>query len=122
MPEFRSSASASERRASEAGASGSLRKRQRSGSAGRTHGLAFTLGHNRKAKHGTVAEVDEFLAAVGANVVDIDRSLARTAAQLRARHRRLRLPDAVAPATALQRNAQLLTLDRDLQQIAADAQ
>jgi len=52
-------------------------------------------------------------------VVAVDRPLARTAADLRARHRRLRLPDAVALATALTRRAQFLTLDRDLQQVAA---
>jgi predicted nucleic acid-binding protein len=73
----------------------------------------------RPLQRGTAGKVDEFLAAVGAHVVDVDRVLARTAADLRARHRRLRLPDAVAMATALARDAQFLTLDRDLQQIAA---
>jgi predicted nucleic acid-binding protein len=74
----------------------------------------------RPLQRGTAGKVDEFLAAVGAHVVDVDRVLARTAADLRARHRRLRLPDAVALATALARDAQFLTLDRDLQQIAAE--
>ncbi len=73
----------------------------------------------RPLQQGTVAKVDEFLAAVSAKVVDVDRPLARTAAELRARHRRLRLPDAVALATALSRDAQLLTLEKDLQQISA---
>jgi predicted nucleic acid-binding protein len=76
----------------------------------------------RPLQQGTVEKVDEFLAAAGAKVIEIDRSLARTAAELRARHRRLRLPDAVALATALQRNARLVTLDNDLQRIAADEQ
>ena len=76
----------------------------------------------RPLQQGTVAKVDEFLAAVSAKVIDVDRPLARTAAELRARHRRLRLPDAVALATALSRNAQLLTLDRDLEQISAQEQ
>jgi predicted nucleic acid-binding protein len=73
----------------------------------------------RPLQRGTAGKVDGFLAAVGAHVVDVDRVLARTAADLRAGHRRLRLPDAVALATALARDAQFLTLDRDLQQIAA---
>ncbi|MGI8413728.1 MAG: type II toxin-antitoxin system VapC family toxin [Solirubrobacteraceae bacterium] len=73
----------------------------------------------RPLQRGTAGRVDEFLAAIGAQVVDVDRLLARTAADLRARHRRLRLPDAVALATALTRGAQFLTLDRDLQQIVA---
>jgi predicted nucleic acid-binding protein len=67
----------------------------------------------------TAAKVDEFLAAAGAQFVDVDRVLARRAAELRARHRRLPLPDAVALATALARRCEFLTLDRDLQEIAA---
>ncbi len=73
----------------------------------------------RPLQQGTAEKVDEFLAAAGVQVIDIDRSLARAAADLRAHHRRLRLPDAVALATALARDAEFLTLDRDLQRIAA---
>jgi hypothetical protein len=40
----------------------------------------------RPLQHGTDAKVDEFLAAIGAHVIDVDRTLARQAAQLRARH------------------------------------
>jgi predicted nucleic acid-binding protein len=72
----------------------------------------------RPLQHGTDAKVDEFLTAIDAHVVDIDRPLARHAAQLRARHTALRLPDALALATALTADAQLLTLDRSLQRIA----
>jgi predicted nucleic acid-binding protein len=72
----------------------------------------------RPLQHGTDAKVDEFLAAVDAHVVDVDRALARHAAQLRARHTALRLPDALALATALTTDAQFLTLDRGLQRIA----
>jgi predicted nucleic acid-binding protein len=72
----------------------------------------------RPLQHGTDAKVDEFLAAIDAHVVDIDRPLARFAAQLRARHIALRLPGALALATALTADAQLLTLDRSLQRIA----
>jgi predicted nucleic acid-binding protein len=73
----------------------------------------------RPLQYGTVEKVDEFLAAVSAKVVGVDRRLARTAAELRARHRRLRLPDVVVLATARSRDAQLLTLDTDLRQISA---
>jgi predicted nucleic acid-binding protein len=69
-------------------------------------------------QHGTDGTVDQFLAAAGAHVVDVDRALARRAAQLRGRHSALRLPDAMSLATALEANARLLTLDRTLQRIA----
>jgi predicted nucleic acid-binding protein len=72
----------------------------------------------RPLQHGTDAKVDEFLAAIDADIFDVDRALARHAAQLRSRHAALRLPDAIALATALAADAQLLTLDRGLQRIA----
>lgn len=67
---------------------------------------------------GTHGTVDQFLTGVGVRVVDVDRTLARRAAQLRGRHGALRLLDAVSLATALVSNARLLTLDRALQRIA----
>jgi predicted nucleic acid-binding protein len=76
----------------------------------------------RPLQQGTDATVDEFLAAINADVVDVDRSLARTAAGLRGRHRRLRLPDAMALAAGLRRDARLLTLDHALRQIAEHEQ
>jgi predicted nucleic acid-binding protein len=72
----------------------------------------------RPVQHGTDAKVDEFLTAIDAHMVDVDRALARHAAQLRARHTALRPPDALALATALTADAQFLTLDRGLQRIA----
>lgn len=69
-------------------------------------------------QHGTDDTVDQFLAAVNAHVVDVDRALARRAAQLRGRHGALRLPDALSLAAALVSDARLLTLDRALQRIA----
>ena len=68
-------------------------------------------------QHGTDGTVDQFLAAAGAHVVDLDRALARRAAHLRGRHAALRLPDAISLATALEREARVLTLDRTLQRI-----
>lgn len=76
----------------------------------------------RPLQQGAAQKVDEFLAAISARVIDVDRLLARAAADLRARHRALRLPDALALATALTRHAEFLTLDRDLQRIAAKEQ
>lgn len=73
----------------------------------------------RPLQRGTAATVDEFLDAIGATVVAIDRGVARQAAQLRARHRSLRLPDALSLATAVAQGAELLTLDQGLRRIAA---
>jgi predicted nucleic acid-binding protein len=65
------------------------------------------------------AKVDEFLDAINATVIPIDRSIARLAAQLRGRHRSLRLPDALSLATAIATDAELLTLDNRLARIQA---
>ena len=73
----------------------------------------------RPLHRGADTAVDEFLDAIGAAVVPVDRGVARLAAQLRARHRSLRLPDALALATALACGAELLTLDQGLRRIAA---
>ena len=69
-------------------------------------------------QNGTDGTVDQFLAAAGAHIADVDRVLARRAARLRGRHGALRLPDAMSLATALEGNAHFLTLDRTLQRIA----
>jgi predicted nucleic acid-binding protein len=67
---------------------------------------------------GTGARVDEFIDAIGATVLAIDRELARRAAGLRAGHRSLRLPDALSLATALMAGAELVTLDQRLRRVA----
>ena len=69
-------------------------------------------------KRGSDQAIDDFLAAIGADVVAVDRDIARRAAQLRATHRSLRLPDALSLATAHATKADLLTLDQRLQKIA----
>jgi predicted nucleic acid-binding protein len=76
----------------------------------------------RPVAHGTGAKVDEFLDAIGATVVAIDRELARRAAGLRARHRSLRLPDSLSLATALMEGADLVTLDQRLRRAARSEQ
>lgn len=63
--------------------------------------------------------IDEFITAIGAEVIAIDRDIARRAAELRAWHGNLRLPDALSLATALATGANLLTLDQRLAKIAS---
>ncbi|MEP7379284.1 MAG: type II toxin-antitoxin system VapC family toxin [Chloroflexota bacterium] len=62
----------------------------------------------------SVAVVDAFVDSIPAAVQPITREIARAAAQLRAQHgSRLRLPDALVIATALELSAdRLLTTDR----------
>lgn len=76
----------------------------------------------RPLERGTDAKVDEFLAAAKVAIVDVDRPLARRAAQLRARDRSLRLGDALSLATALQHGARLLTFDQRLRRAATREQ
>jgi predicted nucleic acid-binding protein len=76
----------------------------------------------RPLQHSTDAKVDEFLDATATRVLAVDRALARRAAQLRARHRSLRLGAALSLATALDHDAQLITLDQRLQRVAAREQ
>jgi len=64
--------------------------------------------------------IDEFITAIGADIIAIDREIARRAAQLRATHSRVRLPDALSLATALATGADLLTFDQRLGKIAGE--
>jgi len=57
----------------------------------------------RPLKRGSDANVDEFLHAARVTVIDLNRTLARRAAELLARHRSLRLDDGLSLATALRR-------------------
>ena len=61
--------------------------------------------------------IDAFIADSRIQVVSIDRSIARRAAALRAQHEALRLPDALALATALERDAMFVTLDERLRRV-----
>lgn len=72
-------------------------------------------------KRGSDQAIDDFLTAIGADVVAVDRDIARRAAQLRATHPSLRLPDALSLATAHATKSDLLTLDRRLQKLARSA-
>jgi predicted nucleic acid-binding protein len=68
----------------------------------------------RPLQRGSDHIVDAFISAIGAQIVPIDRDIARRAAQLRGSHSALRLPDALSLATALVVGAEFLTLDRRL--------
>lgn len=72
----------------------------------------------RPLARGAGARVDEFINAIGASVIAIDRELARRAADLRARHPSLRLPDALSLATSLTTSAELVTFDQRLRRVA----
>jgi predicted nucleic acid-binding protein len=61
--------------------------------------------------------IDAFMDRGAIRVIAADRQIARRAAQLRARHSALRLADALALATALEHEAELLTFDRRLRTI-----
>jgi predicted nucleic acid-binding protein len=68
----------------------------------------------RPLQSGSDEVIEQFLTAAGIRVLPIDRNLARAAAQLRAKHTSLRLPDAMCLAAALQNDAVLLTFDEQL--------
>lgn len=72
----------------------------------------------RPLQQGSAATVDGFLDAAGVRLVVADRAIARRAAELRAEHASLRLPDAMSLATALVGDADLLTLDKKLKRIS----
>lgn len=68
----------------------------------------------KPAKAGRADEVQRFIADFGIEVVPIDRAIAVQAAELRAAHDPLALPDAMALAVARRRGVALLTFDRRL--------
>jgi predicted nucleic acid-binding protein len=58
--------------------------------------------------------VEAFVQALRIEITPVDRKIARSAAELRSEHARLRLPDALVLATARARGAHLLTFDERL--------
>jgi predicted nucleic acid-binding protein len=75
----------------------------------------------RPLQRGTDATVDAFVEAIGVTVAAIERGVARRAAEVRAHHRSLRLPDVPSLAAALASEAELLTLDSRLRRLAEQA-
>lgn len=75
--------------------------------------LAETLVGPARAGSGAVVRVHDLVAAVPITIVTLDLDIATRAAELRARHRRLRLPDALVIASAIHEGAdRLVTTDR----------
>jgi len=72
-------------------------------------------------KRGSDQAIDDFVTAIGADIVAVDRDIARRAAQLRATHPSLRLPDALSLATAHATKSDLVTLDQRLQKLDRSA-
>lgn len=71
---------------------------------------------------GVEEHVETFVDQLQVTVVEVDRALARRAAELRAEHPSLRLPDALVLATARLRGARLLSFDERLARLAEPAQ
>lgn len=72
-------------------------------------------------RRGSDQAIEDFLTAIGADIVAVDRDIARRAAELRATHPSLRLPDALSLATAHATKSDLLTLDQRLQKLDRSA-
>jgi len=66
------------------------------------------------ARAGRVDQAREAIRAMGIAVVALTEATAELAASLRARHEHLRLPDAIALATAHENAGELLSYDRRL--------
>ncbi len=71
------------------------------------------------ARVGRIRDAREAIAAMGIRVSPLDARTAERAAELRARHDRLRLPDAIVLATARERGGQLLSYDERLTRYAS---
>ena len=63
-------------------------------------------------------EARRAITAMGITIVSLTDTIAERAAELRAHHTRLRLPDAIVLATAQEMGGSLLSYDRRLSQLA----
>lgn len=70
------------------------------------------------ARAGRLDEARQAIVAMGVAVVPLTNTIAERAAELRARHERLRLPDAIVLATAQELDGKLPSYDRRLSQLA----
>jgi predicted nucleic acid-binding protein len=70
------------------------------------------------ARAGRTADARYAIGAMGITVVAMSQAIAERAAEIRAQHERLRLPDAMVLATARQLGAELLTFDDRLDKAA----
>jgi len=71
------------------------------------------------ARAGRLEEARRAITAMGVTVVSLTDTIAERAAELRARHGRLRLPDAIVLATAQEIGGNLLSYDRRLSRLAS---
>ena len=71
------------------------------------------------ARAARTADAREAIAAMGITVVATSQAVGERAAEIRAKHDRLRLPDAIVLATARELRARLLTYDDNLARIAS---
>jgi predicted nucleic acid-binding protein len=70
------------------------------------------------ARAGRTAEARYAISAMGITIVAMSQQIAEGAAEIRAQHERLRLPDAIVLATARDLGAELLTYDDRLDKVA----
>ncbi len=72
------------------------------------------------ARAGRMSDAREAIASMGIAVAPLTATMAERAAELRARHGRLRLPDAIVLACAHELEGELLSYDQRLSRKAAD--
>ena len=70
------------------------------------------------ARAGRTADARYAISAMGITVVAMSQQIAEGAAEIRAQHQRLRLPDAIVLATTRELSAGLLTYDDRLDKVA----
>ncbi len=70
------------------------------------------------ARAGRLRDAREAVASMGITVAPLTATMAERAAELRARHERLRLPDAIVLACARALDGELLSYDQRLMQLA----
>ncbi len=80
--------------------------------------LAEVLVHPNMEGPSAVAHVERVVAALASRIEPLTAEIARDAARLRARHRRLRLGDALVVATGDALDAKVLTTDRGLRGVS----
>jgi predicted nucleic acid-binding protein len=73
------------------------------------------------ARAGLIHDARDAVAAMGIAVAPLTASMSERAAELRAVHQRLRLPDAIVVACALDCQGELLSYDRRLMQVAGQS-
>jgi predicted nucleic acid-binding protein len=69
------------------------------------------------ARAGRVREAREAISAMGVTIAPLTATMAEGAAALRARHERLRLPDAIVVACAQELDGELLSYDQRVRRI-----